>query len=107
MPTLNWAHILCTIASLNHLCVVIMYHEYPFMTDTFYFVADVKVNTTAANLLNNIPSLKLSATDVLRVLHDGIYFNSNNNIHHTNFVRQTKVLEDVIDSIKAIITNTI
>jgi len=62
---------------------------------------DVKVNTTAANLLNNIPSLKLSATDVLRVLHDGIYFNSNNNIHHTNFVRQTKVLEDVIDSIKA------
>ena len=84
-----------------------MYHEYPFMSDTFYFVADVKVNTTAANLLNNIPSLKLSATDVLRVLHDGIYFNSNNNIHHTNFVRQTKVLEDVIDSIKAITTKTI
>ena len=58
------------------------------------------MNTTAANLLNNIPSLKLSATDVLRVLHDGVYFNSNNNIHHANFVRQKKVLENIIDNIR-------
>ena len=58
------------------------------------------MNTTAANLLNNIPSLKLSATDVLRVLHDGLYFDSNNNIHHANFVKQKKVLENIIDSIR-------
>ena len=47
----------------------------------------LKVNTTVTNLLNGIPSLKLSATDVLRVLHDGIYFSNESNIHHCNFVR--------------------
>ena len=47
----------------------------------------LKVNTTVTNLLNGIPSLKLSATDVLRVLHDDIYFNNESNIHHCNFVR--------------------
>ena len=47
----------------------------------------LKVNTTVTNLLNGIPSLKLSATDVLRVLHDGIYFSNESNINHCNFVR--------------------
>ena len=60
----------------------------------------VKINTTAANLLSNIPSLKLSATDVLRVLHDGVYFNKDTNIHYSNFVRQKRVLEDILDRVK-------
>ena len=59
------------------------------------------MNTTAANLLNIIPSLKLSATDVLRSLHDGVFFNQDNNIHHTNFIKQKQVLEDVLARIKS------
>ena len=51
----------------------------------------LKVNTTVTNLLNGIPSLKLSATDVLRVLHDGIYFSNESNINHCNFVRSVRV----------------
>ena len=58
------------------------------------------MNTTAANLLNNIPSLKLSATDVLRALHDGVYFNNDNNIHDTNFIKQKVVLETVMEQLK-------
>ena len=50
----------------------------------------LKVNTTVTNLLNGIPSLKLSATDVLRVLHDGIYFSNESNINHCNFVRSVE-----------------
>ena len=50
----------------------------------------VRVNTTVTNLLNSIPSLKLSATDVLRLLHDGIYFSKESNIHHCNFVRNVR-----------------
>jgi len=60
----------------------------------------VRVNTTVTNLLNGIPSLKLSATDVLRVLHDGIYFSRDSNIHHCNFVRQTRVLEEMLETLK-------
>ena len=60
----------------------------------------VRVNTTVTNLLNGIPSLKLSATDVLRVLHDGIYFSKDSNIHHCNFVRQTRLLEELLETLK-------
>jgi hypothetical protein len=60
----------------------------------------VKVNTTAANILNNIPSLKLSATDVLRSLHDGLYFSSDSNIHHSSFLRQKTSLEGILEEIK-------
>ena len=60
----------------------------------------IKINTTAANLLSNIPSLKLSATDVLRALHDGVYFDQDTNIHYSNFVRQKRVLESVLDKAK-------
>ena len=56
-------------------------------TDGSLYTALLKVNTTAANLLSNIPSFKQSATDVLRALHDGIFFDDDNNIHYTNFVR--------------------
>ena len=59
-----------------------------------------KIKTTAANLLSNIPSLKLSATDVLRALHDGMYFDQDTNIHYSNFVKQKKVLEDILDRAK-------
>ena len=48
---------------------------------------DKAVLQYVTNLLNGIPSLKLSATDVLRVLHDGIYFSNESNINHCNFVR--------------------
>ena len=60
-----------------------------------------KVNTTAVNILNNIPSLKLSATDVLRSLSDGIYFNQDSNIHHTSILRQKQFLDDIMEEIKA------
>ena len=60
----------------------------------------IKIKTTAANLLSNIPSLKLSATDVLRALHDGVYFDQDTNIHYSNFIRQKRVLEDIIDRAK-------
>ena len=59
-----------------------------------------KVNTTAVNILNNIPSLRLSATDVLRSLSDGIYFNQDSNIHHTSILRQKKFLDEVMAQIK-------
>ena len=60
----------------------------------------IKIKTTAANLLSNIPSLKLSATDVLRTLHDGLYFDQDTNIHYSNFIRQKRVLEDTLDRAK-------
>jgi len=60
----------------------------------------VKVNTTAANILNNIPSLRLSATDVLRSLHDGLYFSNKSNIHHTSFLRQKTFLDKLLEEIK-------
>ena len=59
-----------------------------------------KVNTTAVNILNNIPSLKLSATDVLRSLSDGIYFNRNSNIHQTSILRQKQFLDGILEEIK-------
>ena len=60
-----------------------------FLSDvlTYPHFTGLKINTTAANLLSNIPSFKQSATDVLRALHDGIFFDDDNNIHYTNFVR--------------------
>lgn len=73
-----------------------------FLSDALHYphLTVTKVNTTAANILNNIPSLKLSATDVLRFLSDGLYFNNNSNIHHTSLLRQKKFLDDVIEEIK-------
>ena len=74
------------------------------MADAVEYLSDVinfphftglRVNTTVTNLLNGIPSLKLSATDVLRVLHDGIYFSRESNIHHCNFVRNVRVRVEV------------
>merc|ERR1719341_2178362 len=75
------------------------------LTDAIEFLHDAinyphltkkKVNTTAVNILNNIPSLKLSATDVLRSLSDGIYFNRDSNIHHTSILRQKQFLDSNI-----------
>jgi len=63
-------------------------------------ITKVKVNTTAANILNNIPSMRLSATDVLRSIHDELYFSKESNIHHTNFIRQKKFLEEVLERLK-------
>jgi len=80
------------------------------LTDAIEFLHDAinyphltkkKVNTTAVNILNNIPSLKLSATDVLRSLSDGIYFNRDSNIHHTSILRQKQFLDSIMDEIKA------
>jgi len=80
------------------------------LTDAIEFLHDAinyphltkkKVNTTAVNILNNIPSLKLSATDVLRSLSDGIYFNRDSNIHHTSILRQKQFLDNVMEEIKA------
>ena len=56
------------------------------------------MNTTAANTLNNIPSLALSATDVLRSLHDGLYFRKDSNI--ASFLKQQKFLEGILEAIK-------
>jgi len=67
--------------------------NYPYLTT-------VKVNTTAANILNNIPSLRLSATDVLRSLHDGLYFSNESNIHHTSFLRQKAFLDGLLKEIE-------
>ena len=67
--------------------------NYPYLTT-------LKVNTTVANILNTIPSLKLSATDVLRSLHDGLYFSSDSNIHHTSFLRQKKFLDGILQEMK-------
>merc|ERR1719209_1323233 len=80
------------------------------LTDAIEFLHDAinyphltkkKVNTTAVNILNNIPSLKLSATDVLRSLSDGIYFNRDSNIHHTSILRQKQFLDSIMEEIKA------
>jgi len=60
--------------------------NYPYITES-------KLNSATANLLNNIPSLKQSATNILRMLNDGIYFGTNNTIHYTNFIRQKRILE--------------
>jgi len=67
--------------------------NYPFLTEK-------KVNTTAVNILNLIPSLRLSATDVVRSLSDGLYFNNESNIHHTSILRQKRFLEGVLEQIK-------
>ena len=66
----------------------------------FPLLSGKKVNTTTANILNNIPSLKLSSTDVLRSLSDALYFNSSSNIHHASFLRQKVFLEQVLDDMR-------
>jgi Zn-dependent M16 (insulinase) family peptidase len=73
-----------------------------FLSDAINYphLTTLKVNTTAANILNNIPSLRLSATDVLRSLHDGLYFSNQSNIHHTSFLRQKAFLDGLLEEIK-------
>merc|ERR1711892_799888 len=73
-----------------------------FLSDAINYphLTTVKVNTTAANMLNNIPSLRLSATDVLRSLHDGLYFSNESNIHHSSFLRQKTFLDGLLKEIK-------
>ena len=45
--------------------------------------------------------MKLSATDVLRSLSDGIYFSRDSNIHHTSFLRQKSFLEGIVEELKS------
>lgn len=73
-----------------------------FLRDAINFplLTEKKVNSTAANIVNLIPSMKLSATDVLRSLSDGLYFNRESNIYHTSILRQKKVLDGVLEKIK-------
>ena len=73
-----------------------------FLSDAINYphLTTVKVNTTTANILNNIPSLRLSATDVLRSLHNGLYFSNKSNIHHTSFLRQKTFLSGLLEEIK-------
>eukprot|EP00090_Calanus_glacialis_P042967 TRINITY_DN7610_c0_g1_i2.p1 TRINITY_DN7610_c0_g1~~TRINITY_DN7610_c0_g1_i2.p1 ORF type:complete len:536 (-),score=116.90 TRINITY_DN7610_c0_g1_i2:68-1495(-) len=75
-----------------------------FLSDAINYphLTPVKVNNTAANMLNNIPSLKLSATDVLSSLYDGLYFRKDSNIHHTSFLRQKKFLDGILETIKTV-----
>ena len=47
-----------------------------------------KVNSTVTNLLNKIPSLKLSASDVLGYLFDSLYFSKDSNVYLTSILRQ-------------------
>ena len=73
-----------------------------FLSDAINYphLTTVKVNTTAANILNTIPALRLSATDVVRSLHDGLYFSNESNIHHTSFLRQKTFLAELLEEIK-------
>jgi len=59
-----------------------------------------KFSSGANNLLNNIPSLKQSATTILRTLSDDIYFDSNNTIHFTSFIRQKLLLEKTVKELE-------
>jgi len=65
----------------------------------FPHITKNKVNTTAANILNNIPSLKLSATDVLSALFDGLYFSNKSNVYHASFLRQKAFLDSIINEL--------
>ena len=66
----------------------------------FPHITTVNVNATARNMLNNIPELKQKDTYVLNALDQGLYFNNESMIHHTSFLRQKKILEGVLETIK-------
>lgn len=67
--------------------------NYPYFTDQ-------KLSSGASNLLNNMPSLKQSATGILRTLFDGLFFDTNSTIHVTNFIRQKQFLENLVEELK-------
>ena len=73
-----------------------------FLSDLINFphITTEKVNTTAWNMLNKIPALTQSAIHLLRALDDGLYFNNASMIHHSSFLRQKKILEGVLETIK-------
>lgn len=73
-----------------------------FLSDAinYPYITKEKLNTTAVNILNNIPTIKLSATDVQRTLFDGMYFDNTSNIYHTSFIKQKAFLESLIEDIK-------
>ena len=64
-----------------------------------YFTPE-RIKTVISKLLNGIPSEKLSAPNVVKILADSIFYNKRNNVHHASFMRQQKFLQSLLDYLK-------
>merc|ERR1719415_400138 len=59
-----------------------------------------KAKTLISQLLNGLPSMKLSASTMNSALFDNLFFDKKNNIYYSSFLRQQKFLEKVSDQIQ-------
>ena len=59
-----------------------------------------KAKTLISQLLNGIPSMKVSASTVNSAIFDNLFFDKKNNIYYSSFLRQQKFLEKISDQIK-------
>ncbi|XP_023322562.1 uncharacterized protein C05D11.1 [Eurytemora carolleeae] len=64
------------------------------------YITEQKLSSTVSNILNNIPSVKQSSTDIIRTLFDNLYFNKNNTIYLSNFIQQKLFLENITEELK-------
>jgi len=73
-----------------------------YLSDVINYVhlTPLKVNTTAAKLLNGIPSQLTSAGSVLYYLHGELFFSNDSSMYHWNILRQKVLLEEVLEDIK-------
>ena len=59
-----------------------------------------RAKTVISQLLNSIPSEKLSAAKIVGSLSDNIFFNNKSIIHHASFLRQQKYLIGALESLR-------
>jgi Zn-dependent M16 (insulinase) family peptidase len=59
-----------------------------------------RAKTVISQLLNSIPSEKLSASKIVNTLSDSIFFSNKSSIHHASFLRQQKYLTSALEELK-------
>ncbi len=59
-----------------------------------------RAKTVMIQLLNSIPSEKLSAAKIVNSLSDNLYFNNKSAIYHASFLRQQKYLAAALENLR-------
>ena len=59
-----------------------------------------RAKTVISQLLNSIPSEKLSASKIVNSLSDNMFFNDRSNIYHASFLRQHKYLTASLEALR-------
>ena len=57
-----------------------------------------RAKTVISQLLNSIPSEKLSASKIVNSLSDNMFFNDRSNIYHASFLRKFKCVKEEVES---------